>query len=241
MQKLNPKDFGRQSYVRRQRVKKIAMAILVSFLGVTLLAVTSCQSVSTQAATSEVLPWKQPAWDKILRASIESEMPKLNKASVDMTRFCPRYGDLSTPARVNAWAHLMVGMAKYESGYNPGDAMEESTGAISQGLFQLTYGDTFCPKRKSEGDLNDPSVNIRCATRLLAHLSGRDGVVTAGGRVKAGQAPARGGADYWAVLMEPDLKPWKSCSKRTGKCKMIHSQHKLKEIRALAAAAPGCS
>jgi len=170
------------------------------------------------------LPWKKPTWDSVLIEHIERSMSDFDLARDDMRRFCPKYLLLDKKQRVNAWAHLMVAIARYESGFNPKARMTESTGQDSIGLFQLSYGDRFCPKRKSQGNLEDPHINISCAVKLAALFVNRDKVVARGGYVSHGAASPKALSRYWSVI-RTDTKVRK---------------HKLKEIQSLARKAPGC-
>ncbi len=170
------------------------------------------------------IPGFEQAWSNIALIDLKAQLPKLNKAAKDMQRFCPNYLSMSEDQQVMAWGYLISGIVKFESGYQLSDAMTESNGAVSQGLFQLTYGDSHCPKSRSEANLNDPSVNIGCAVQIMGDEAGDDGVVAGGGYVKYGAPPARGLARYWSVLRVPDS----------------NRSHHLSDIMAMAGKAPGC-
>lgn len=236
MEKLNPKNFAYQQYLRRQFYKKAAAAILFAFGLLMFVALNSCVSPSKEGpkpqpaaeeptlADSVNLDWGNNTWSLFLTTAIKDQLPKLDKAKGDMKRFCPRYEALSPEGRVLAWAHLAVAIAKRESGYKPATVYMESNGVASIGLYQLSYGDRNCPKKQSDGDLKDPFVNIVCAVKLMGHFAELDGVVAAGGYVSYGAPPAKGLARYWSVIRVPDKK----------------SKHHLDFIKAQTAKAPGC-
>lgn len=175
----------------------------------------AAKPVAAQATASKSVP-KVPgfkdAWVMHSLKVFETEFPKLDKASKDMKRFCPRYESLTVDQRKIAWLHLFSGVLKRESGlgkdgyFKTTTSMVESNAALSQGLFQLTYGDRYCPKKKSEGDLNDPLINLTCGYKIAGHFAQLDGVVARGGFVKYGAEPPKGLARYWSVIRTPDKK-----------------------------------
>jgi hypothetical protein len=204
-------------------MKKIIVAL--GFCIAFFLAITSCvTSVPFQAAT---LAWNNPDWDRNLVNELTENFAKLDEARDDMALFCPKYASLSQDGKIQAFAFLMVAMAKFESGYDPKNYYMEKSGKPSLGLFQLSYSDPYvgCPKSKAEGDLYSPKANISCAVKIMAKKLNQDKVVAFGGYVQYGAKPAKGAASYWAVLREPDSK----------------SRHKLYEIKNLTKLAPGCS
>jgi len=170
------------------------------------------------------LPGFKLEWSKASIEMLKKQMANLNKGQKDMKRFCPKYEELNIDEQAIVWGHLLSAMVKFESGYNPKSKMTESDGSISQGLLQLTYGNSFCPRNKAEADLDDPIVNLGCGIKLMGSFVAKDGVIAAGGYVSRGAPPAKGLARYWAVLRVPDSK----------------RKHKLAEIMALTSKAPGC-
>jgi hypothetical protein len=169
------------------------------------------------------IPGFKDDWSVVTISTVKSKIASLNKAS-DMSKFCPLYSSMNIDEQALAWGYLLSGIVKFESGYNPNSTMTESDGSVSQGLFQLTYGNAHCPKSRKEADLNDPSVNIKCAVAIMADEVESDHVVAAGGYIKYGAPPAKGIAKYWSVMRVPDSK----------------SKHHLADIAAMAAKAPGC-
>ena len=179
--------FTRQ--IRKNRILDRMIMVVLPLL------IASCAEVSFAG-----LPWNNSKWDRTLLEHIERSITDFDLAKDDMRRFCPKYLALDQKARVQAWGHLMVAIAKFESGYNPKSRMTESTGQDSIGLFQLSYGDLFCPDSKRQGDLTDAFVNISCAVKLAAHFVSKDKLVARGGYVAHGAASPKGMARYWSVI-----------------------------------------
>lgn len=178
-----------------------------------------------------------------LRAEVAAHMTQFEKASKDFARFCPKYVALASSARVEAWSTMVASVIRYESDLDAVGmvktctSFKEPTGVDSIGLLQLSYGDSYpnCPKSKAEASLCDVGVNLKCGVGAMAQLIERDGVVTGGGYIKRGYPSGAAGAGrYWSVLREPDLLA------QIIDGKSYKSDHKLKEIMALTAAAPGC-
>lgn len=191
--------------------------------------------------SSQTLPYQTQEWSKLTIAAVKLQMPKLELAK-DMERFCPNYAKLDANGRLIAWSFLAAGIMRYEAGVdkkgklNTCTVFNEPTGQDSIGFFQLSYGDAFCPKAKAQGNLCEPAVNLACGTKLMGHFVQKDRVVASGGYVKSGAPEPAGLAKYWSVIRVPDVRPWVNQKKKT-----VFSTHKLKEIRSIAASAPGCS
>jgi hypothetical protein len=173
-------------------------------------ATTTTQTKVEPSTKVQKLAWEtgdasRVAWSAKVR---ECLLPHLSyfDAARDVEDYHPSYRALTKEQRLEVWAAMCVAISKFESAWRPADAMTESTGAISQGLFQLTYGDSYCPKSKSEGDLNDPITNIRCAIAIMGSLVKLDGVIASGGYTAYGAPAARGIARYWSVIRVPDTK-----------------------------------
>ncbi len=166
----------------------------------------------------------------ILLNEIKEVFPKLDRAANDMeARFCPKYKSLTNTRKQIVWAYLANAIVQFESGHDGKriktcTKFDESNGDLSEGWFQLTYGNKFCPRKKSEGDLCDVKVNASCGVKLMAHFIHRAGIVTDGGYVAYGAKPPKGLAEYWSVARMPDKK----------------SQHHLSAIMEKTKKAPGC-
>ena len=189
------------------------------------------------------LPFMKSEWSKYLLSQIKLQLANLNKASKDMKRFCPRYEEMNIDEQVVVWGHLSSAILKYESGIDSSgkyfktcSSMTESNGIDSIGFFQLSYKDPYpsCPKSKSEGNLCEPNVNMKCAVNAMGKLAALDKVVAGGGYQSAGAPPPKGLSHYWSVLRVPDPKP------RYVNGKKYFSTHHLSDIMALTAKAPGC-
>lgn len=192
--------------------------------------VESPKVVVTDNPRSVSLPGMKPEWSQAMIAELKAQLPNLDKASGDMAkRFCPHYNEMLPGEKLVVWGHLTSAMIRFESGMNGAyfktcSSMTESNGVDSIGLFQLSYGDSFCPRSKSEGNLCDVAVNIKCGVKIIGSLVAKDGVIAAGGYQQYGATPAKGAARYWSVLRVPDSK----------------RKHQLAEIRELTSHAPGC-
>ena len=137
-----------------------------------------------------------------------SNLPALNPK--DASEFCPQ------GMSVRNYVHLLVGIAKFESSFNPAaeyrEAFNDRNGkpVISTGLLQLSkesangYGCGI----KSQDDLKDPYRNIDCGLKILERWIERDGVIA------SSKAPWKGGARYWSVLrykkqkIQEFIAPW---------------------------------
>lgn len=150
-------------------------------------------------------------WSQYLMKLILEDWNSLLKGADDINHFCPKYYTLSTNDRANVWAQLIVGMTKFESGFNPTSRMHETTmgtdpvtkkPVYSEGLLQLSYQDVlwskFCKFDWSKDkNLNptdpkktilDPYINLHCGVGIMAKQIARTGKI----KVASGA--------YWAVL-----------------------------------------
>jgi hypothetical protein len=184
---------------------------------------TQPQENSNNSAINSQLPGMSKEWSKVLLSELKAQLPQLDKAT-DLPRFCPNYARLSPEKRLVVWGYIATAIIKRESGFNTCSTMKESTGQDSIGFFQLSYGDRFCPRSKSEGNLCDGSVNIKCGAKLFGYFVDVDKVVASGGYTKYGAPAPKGLAHYWSVIRVPDSK----------------SKHHLQEIIDTAKKAPGC-
>lgn len=131
-------------------------------------------------------------WSAILYRTMGSpDVFKVLEGSDDIADFCPKYFSLNEFQKVNVWAFLISGIAKYESGFNPfrrrldddGEADEVTGKAMfREGLLQLSYKlrrlYAFCDfdwekdKKKNEQDptrsIFNAVTNITCGAKLLA-------------------------------------------------------------------------
>lgn len=135
---------------------------------------------------------KNPAnveWTKITLNAIEKRYPILAMAE-DAELFCPEYPSFQVKAKKLFWGEFISAMAFYESGWNPyAKLVENSLGndlvtgklATSEGLLQLSYGDTkwakWCNFNWKEDSKNNPTMttiqnpknNLECGIGILAN------------------------------------------------------------------------
>lgn len=205
-----------------------SVAIAFYMLGCTLVKIDAAVAPTTTTTVPQVsfaIPNYQPAWSSKVLSMLDSGIfQKLHLAKADFKRFCPNYDTLSPDKQKLAWGYMIGAITKYECDYNTNSFMEESNGDISEGLFQLTYGNAHCPKSKTQGNLRDPIVNINCAMQIMADYTSQDKLVAAGGYTSYGAASPKGLAKYWSVIRVPDS----------------NSSHKLAEIISLTKKSPGC-
>lgn len=153
------------------------------------------------------------AWSAELRGAVTAKKADLEKGKPE--EFIAGYNGLTVEMQVKFWAELIVGMAKFESGWKPTTRFKEPAplNVWSIGLLQLSYEDAahypLEPLSRDAKSLEYPLVNLRCAVVILAKLLARDRAV-----VGHWGGSHRGGAAYWSVL-------------RSG------ASHKLAEIKAL--------
>jgi len=168
-----------------------------------MLTLTACTTSPTQVVTlppiqveaPAPLAWKNAAWDRELYAAIDREaLTKLTPA--DAKDFA------LDPKKPEAWARLLVEMAKWESNWKPTttytEAFTDAKGrrVVSTGLFQISVesmGGIGC--KVTQAEMLTPERNIQCAVKAFAHYVRKDSRI-------AGLGPGqwRGGARYWAVL-----------------------------------------
>lgn len=150
-------------------------------------------------------------WSAYLQKIISEDWTTLLNGADDIESFCPTYHKLDNNERANVWAQLFVGMAKYESGWDPTSRMLESTlgtdgvtgrSVYSEGLLQLSYGDIqgwqFCDfdwsKDKSLSATNpnktilNPYKNLYCGVGIMAKQVAKKGAIVLSSGV------------YWSVL-----------------------------------------
>lgn len=181
--------------------------------------------VTIPAAFKYEIPSYKPEWSQKVKAELDAGLfEKFDAASADFLNFCPNYYMISADSKKLAWGYLLGAITSFESDYNPDSHMTESDGSASEGLFQLTYGNSHCPTSKAKGNIRDPDINIDCAMKIMADYLSQDKVVAKGGYVAYGAAPSKGLARYWSVVRVPDRK----------------SKHKLAEIIAMTKKSPGC-
>lgn len=193
------------------------------------------------AWTPAPLAWEngsaeRKAWSTFARKELKQYLPGFSKAS-DRKDYCAKYDSLTDDQKNEVWLTMVVEIARYESGFKLSSSMVESNSALSQGLYQLTYGDPYCPKNKAGGDLNAYDVNMRCAFKILNRWVSADGVIAAGGYVASGAPPDKGAAQYWSVIRVPDVHDYKNSAGKLVKAR----PHQKAKIQAATKALPFCA
>jgi hypothetical protein len=190
------------------RMKRLVFRILAAYCVV---ISGGCNQSNLQASSSPssavpALAWEKGhperiSWSAELRNQISSYLADFDKAP-DLADFCPAYSTISAQDRVSVLATIIVGIAKYESNYNPKEHFGEPPplGYDSIGLFQLSYEDGFswCRLDRKTKSLENPLINIQCAVPEMARLTVKDKIFAAGKT----SDDAEGLAKYWSVLRE---------------------------------------
>lgn len=141
-----------------------------------------------------VLSWEVKSkeakeWTRITVTEVEKKLKKLDLAE-DAELFCPNYVALSQETKIHFWAEFVSAMAFFESGWNKYSQLTEIslgidsvTGktVVSEGLLQLSYGDTkwakWCNFNWEEDSKNNPTEttilnpknNLECGIGILAN------------------------------------------------------------------------
>jgi len=159
---------------------------------------------------------ERQAWSDALIAELAQKVPDMSKAK-DIKTFCPKFELLKPIEKNKAFAEIMVGMAKHESGWKPETAFRECNktkcvykecfkhanygycmigdkkydeGVItSRGLLQMSIHSSmsYGCGLKESSELHDPVKNLNCAVIILDKQIKRTGMMTAQ-------------SNYWSVL-----------------------------------------
>lgn len=154
-------------------------------------------------AEEPLLSWNsnsnRASWSAQLLASIIEAKAKLELGHPEAVAV--GYSKLPSQLQTKWWAELIVEMARFESNWKPHEIYHEPPplGVDSVGLLQLSYEDEpiyhLEKLDRAAKSLEDPLVNLRCATLILAALVSKDGVVAS-----SNDEHHKGGARYWSVL-----------------------------------------
>src|SRR4051812_11337905 len=84
---------------------------------------TSPRASAAAGAGDPPLAWEQGhperrPWSRELLAQVRLRLASFDRAA-DIASFCPRYGSLSAAERSRVIATIAVGIARFESSYNP--------------------------------------------------------------------------------------------------------------------------
>lgn len=137
-------------------------------------------------------------WTAAALAAIRANWSKLQNGR-DVESFCPGYSRASLAEKENCWLVIVGALVRRESNFKPGTVYGEGAPLYynSVGLLQLSQNPRAreCTPEgaRSENDLKNPELNLRCGIRILARLVGSRGRIA--GRAGAGA--------YWSVLRNP--------------------------------------
>ncbi len=163
---------------------------------------TPANSGGALTAASAKVQWGTSAerqrWTAAALAAIRANWSKLQNGR-DVESFCPGYSRSSRSEKENCWLLIVGALVKRESNFKPGTTYPEGAPLFynSVGLLQLSHNSRAreCTPEgaRSERDLKNPELNLRCGIRILARLVGSRGRIA--GRAGAGA--------YWSVLRNP--------------------------------------
>lgn len=159
----------------------------------------STPPVPTQVKLSWDTDPGRVAWSTQLLSSVAESLAQLEKGNPE--GFISGYNALSSDLKPKFWAELLIGIAKFESSWNPKEIFHEPPplSIASVGLLQLSYQDQTTynlePISEAAKSLEDPLVNLRCAVKILETLLVRDGVLASSINGKY-----RGATRYWSVI-----------------------------------------
>ena len=133
----------------------------------------------------------EPEWDAIVEKAIPPEMLS-RQVPHDVTRFCPRFYDMSDTDKRAFWAYFFQALAGAEAGLNPKTRAHHTQPEVSvpdqvtglsgrtEGLLQLTYGDQKrygcdfdwkadrkLPAHDPERTILRPKNNLECGVKIL--------------------------------------------------------------------------
>ena len=161
----------------------IITILIAILLGIVLIGATGCQTApplidKPEAQARVALSWETKperiAWSDSLMSRMDTDWALFDSAK-DIGKFCPKYGSLPKQSRMKAWGEIWVGLAYYESSWNPksasvdvGDPKKQDTYSI--GLYQVSVVDQPWAgggTKYSYDELLTPLANIHLATVLM--------------------------------------------------------------------------
>lgn len=199
------------------------------YLVILLIHLVGCSQITFKPAPVDTpkpfaLSWGHQDWSDKVSELVDEKMPSF-LAATDFEKFCPKFKLFNPSTKKLVIGELIVGMVKYESGFNPNSTYNEPPplGYPSIGLLQLSYVDKqsypFCNLDKAKDNLKDPINNLDCGVKIMAKLIARDGVISS--------ANNKGASAYWSVL-----RPLKSGQPRPSYSGIInHVQAKVPECK----------
>jgi hypothetical protein len=176
-------------------------AILIGFLLVlVLIGATGCQTAQPRVALSWETKPERKEWSDSLISRMNADWA-LYDAAKDIGTFCPKYSSLPKATRQKAWGEIWVGLAYYESSWNPksasvdvGDPKKRDTYSI--GLYQVSVVDQPWAgggTKYTYDELLTPLPNIHLATVLMKRQLKNTGMIALDNSSKF---------RYWAILLQ---------------------------------------
>lgn len=127
-------------------------------------------------STTEPHP-ERKAWSQTLKKQIIKHLPVFRRSD-DITFFCPNFSSLDERQMIKALGDLFVGIARYESSFDPtiysvdaGEAGDKNTWSV--GLFQMSVVDQRnwgLATHFTFEELQNPLPNIILATDVMAEM-----------------------------------------------------------------------
>lgn len=153
-------------------------------------------------ANARGLEWgnspERQRWTDSALASFREHWAKLQQAQ-DVNSFCPGYARSSRAEQENCWLLILNVLVRRESGFNARNVSSEGPplNYHSVGLLQLSHNGRAreCVQEgaRSEEDLKNAELNLRCGIRTMANLISKHGRI----------AGRRGAGSYWSPLRNP--------------------------------------
>lgn len=150
-------------------------------------------------------------WTKTVLEVVRANKRTLDRAN-DVENFCPGYRKSTSKAQEMCWVVVMSAITKLESSFNPETQAREGNGDLSVGLLAMSGHQ--CKNARTLKGLKNPIENLKCGTRKMIELVGRDGYISRG---------FRGGAANWSVLRTPYWATLNGRRVRVGKISQILS------------------
>jgi hypothetical protein len=156
------------------------------------------QTQARVALSWETKP-ERKAWSDSLISRMNAEWA-LYDAAKDIGTFCPKYGALPKATRQKAWGEIWVGLAYYESSWNPKSSSVDvgtqgDKGSWSVGLYQVSRNDQPWAgggTKYTYDELLTPLPNIHLATVLMKRQLKNTATIA---------LPNSSKFRYWAILL----------------------------------------
>jgi hypothetical protein len=172
-----------------------------------LYGLSACQLAGDQRSGSDYASWsvvnQDGSWTFAAEAAVRATSLSRSLPG-DIEAFCAAYPDRNDDSRVKFWVALVSAIAEFESDLKPQtqftETLRDTEGqrVVSRGLLQISIEsanqERYACRIQAPNDLHNPTTNIRCGVKILAHWVQSDGVIAASGR------DYKGGARYWSVL-----------------------------------------